>query len=126
VILLVVAILSLSWLRYRSPWTARPAAQPPAVPQNVRLAMEAEAGRILFHKFGCTSCHAVAGSGPGQIGADLARMDHLYSQAELRNYILNPPVGVAMPSYDGRLADEELEHVVAFVLVAQTFRRMQE
>jgi hypothetical protein len=53
-------------------------------------------------------------------------MGHYYSQMELRQYILHPPVGVAMPGYANRLAAEELEHVVAFVLVAQTFPRTQE
>ena len=90
------------------------------------MAAEAEQGRKLFPKYGCTSCHAVAGSGQAQVGTDLARMDHLYSQAELRQYILHPPTGVAMPSYAGRLSEEDLERVVAFVLVAQTFRRQQD
>jgi len=31
-----------------------------------------------------------------------------------------------MPSYETRLPDEDLERIVAFVLVAQTFRRNQE
>lgn len=127
VVLLVLAVLGLSWLRYQSPWTGRPDARaPPSVPQGVVLTAEAEQGRLLFPKYGCTSCHAVAGSGRARIGPDLARMNHLYSQAELRHYILHPPAGVAMPSYAGRLPEEDLERVVAFVLVAQTFPRRQE
>jgi ubiquinol-cytochrome c reductase cytochrome b subunit len=126
VVVLVLAILGLSWLRWQSPWTGRPTSVAPAVPQGVVLTAEAEQGRMLFPKYGCTSCHAVAGSGPAQVGPDLARMNHLYSQAELRHYILHPPAGVAMPSYAGRLPAEDLERVVAFVLVAQTFRRSQE
>jgi ubiquinol-cytochrome c reductase cytochrome b subunit len=127
VILLTLAILGLSWLRYQSPWTARPdAAEAPSVPEGVVLASEAEQGRLLFPKYGCTSCHAVAGSGRSQVGTDLARMNHLYSQSELRDYILHPPQGVAMPRYAGRLPEEDLARVVAFVLVAQTFRRTQE
>ena len=126
VVLLVLAILGLSWLRYQSPWTGRPAAEAPAVPQGVVLAASAEEGRLLFPKYGCTSCHSVAGSGGTHVGSDLARLNHLYSQAELRRYILDPPEGIAMPSYAGRLSEEELDCVVAFVLVAQTFRRNQE
>jgi quinol-cytochrome oxidoreductase complex cytochrome b subunit len=126
VVLLVLAILGLSWLRYQSPWTGRPSAEAPAVPRGVVLAADAEQGRQLFPKYGCTSCHAVSGSGQAKVGTDLARMNHLYSQAELRHYILQPPVGVAMPSYAGRLPEEDLDRVVAFVLVAQTFRRNQE
>jgi hypothetical protein len=50
-------------------------------------------------------------------------LEHHYSQQELRRYILDPPPGVAMPSYSGRISEDELERVVAFVLVAQTFPR---
>jgi len=126
VILLIIAILGLSWLRHQSPWTAQTDAAPPAVPAGVVLATEAEHGRLLFPQYGCTSCHAVAGSGSAQVGPDLARLRHMYSQAELRHYILHPPPGVAMPSYANRLSPEELEGLVAFVLVAQTFPRKQE
>lgn len=126
VLFLILAILGLSWLRYQSPWTARPAAEAPAVPQGIVLTTEAEHGRILFLKYGCTSCHSVAGSGRAQVGTDLARLEHMYSQAELRRYILQPPADVAMPGYAGRLPQEDLERVVAFVLVAQTFRQRQE
>ncbi len=124
--ILVLAVLGLSWLRYQSPWAGHLETQAPSVPQGVVLAADAEHGRILFQKYGCTSCHAVAGSSRAQIGPDLARMEHIYSQSELREYILHPPLGVAMPSYQGRLASEDLEQVVSFVLVAQTFRRTQE
>ncbi len=123
VIVLILAILGLSWLRHRSPWTGWPAAEAPSVPRGVILAADAEQGRLLFPKYGCSSCHAVAGLGRSQVGPDLARMDHMYSQAELREYVLHPPAGVAMPSYAGHLEGNDLERVVAFVLVAQTFPR---
>jgi ubiquinol-cytochrome c reductase cytochrome b subunit len=63
VVLMVTAILALSWLRHESPWTARPAAHAPATPQGVILAAEAEQGRILFQQYGCSNCHSVAGFG---------------------------------------------------------------
>lgn len=126
VVTMSLAILGLSWLRYQSSWTGRPEAEAPDVPQGIVLAAEAERGRLLFRRHGCTSCHSVAGSGTARIGSDLARMEKLYSQEELRQYVRNPPVGVAMPSYETRLPDEDLERIVAFVLVAQTFRRNQE
>ncbi len=122
-VLAVLAILGLSWLRYQSPWTGWPSAQPPTVPTGVVLAADAENGRLLFPKYGCTSCHMVAGSGQRQVGTDLANMRHFYSQEELRRYILEPPPGVAMPSYAGHLTGADLEHVVAYVLVAQMFPR---
>lgn len=126
VVTMALSILGLSWLRYQSSWTGRLDAEAPAVPHGVVLAEEAEQGRLLFRRHGCTSCHSVSGSGTARIGTDLARMKHLYSQEELRRYVLRPPAGVAMPSYETRLRDEDLERIVAFVLVAQTFRPNQE
>jgi ubiquinol-cytochrome c reductase cytochrome b subunit len=126
VALLAMAILALSWMRHQSAWTAHLAPPPPATPVGVVLAPEAEQGRLLFHRHGCTSCHSVARSGPARIGSDLARMDRIYSRTELRQYILQPPPGVAMPGYAGRISEVDLEQVVAFVLVAQTFRRTQD
>lgn len=126
VVVMVMGILALSWLRHKSPWTAHLAIHPPATPQGVILTEEAEQGRMLFQHYGCTSCHSVSGSGNAHVGTDLARMDSIYSQSELRQYILQPPPGVAMPGYAERIAEDDLERVVAFVLVAQTFPRTQE
>jgi ubiquinol-cytochrome c reductase cytochrome b subunit len=126
VVLLVVGVLVLTGLRVQSSWTGRPSPEPPSVPQGVILATEAEHGRQLFARYGCNSCHSVAGSGGASIGSDLARLQHRYSQAELRQYVLQPPRSVAMPSYAGRITQDDLESVVGFVLVAQTFQRTQE
>jgi ubiquinol-cytochrome c reductase cytochrome b subunit len=126
VVTLVLAILGLSWLRYTSPWTGQPGSEAPALPAGVLLTEQAEEGRQLFPKYGCTSCHAVARSSPVRIGPDLARLNRLTSQAELRHYILHPPEDVAMPGYAGRVSEADLERIVAFVLVAQTFRQTLE
>jgi ubiquinol-cytochrome c reductase cytochrome b subunit len=126
VVLLVTAVFVLSGLRINSTWTGRPTSKPPAVPPGVELSEETEHGRMMFTKHGCTSCHSISGAGTSEVGTDLAQLRHVYSQAELREYILQPPAGVAMPSYSGRIPDEDLEAVVAFVLVAQTFPRNQE
>jgi mono/diheme cytochrome c family protein len=123
---MVLAVLGLSWLRYQSPWTPHAAAELPATPAGIVLAAEAGQGRHLFKQYGCTTCHSIAGSGGAKVGSDLARLETLYSPSELRQYILQPPKGVAMPSYAGRIDDGELEQIVAYVLVAQTFRRVQE
>jgi len=126
IVLLVLSILGLSWLRYQSNWTARPSAEAPATPPGVVLAADAEHGRMLFPQYGCTSCHSVAASGESHVGTDLARMNRMYSHTELRQYILQPPAGVAMPGYEGRIGEEDLDRLAAYVLVAQTFRRTQE
>jgi ubiquinol-cytochrome c reductase cytochrome b subunit len=126
VAIMVCAVLGLSWLRYQSPWTGKLQAAAPDVPPEIVLAADAEQGRLLFHDHGCTVCHSVGGSGGAKIGSDLAKLNRIYSQQELREYILQPPAGVAMPAYSGQISTEDLEQVVAFVLVAQTFRRNQE
>jgi ubiquinol-cytochrome c reductase cytochrome b subunit len=126
VLLVVLALIGLTSLRQRSPWGGWPKAGPPPVPHGVELAADAEQGRQLFARYGCNSCHAIAGVGKDQIGSDLADLTHLYSHDELRHYILYPPEGVAMPRYAGRIPNEDLDFVAAFVLVAQTFPKMQD
>lgn len=124
VLLVVVGIVGLSGLRLRSPWTGWPEPEPPEVPPGIELTADAEEGRQLFARNGCTSCHAVAGSGR-RVAVDLATLREPLSRDELRNYILQPPDDVPMPSFEGRLTDHELNRIIDFVLVAQTFPREQ-
>lgn len=116
----VIGIVYLSSLRRRSPWTGWPVQEPPPVPAGVQWSGEAERGRVLFAAYGCNSCHAIAGHGR-HVGPDLTNLRQRYSREQLRNYILHPPEGVAMPAYAGHITEEDLEEVVNFVLVAQTF-----
>jgi putative heme-binding domain-containing protein len=88
----------------------------------MQLSADAERGRQLFAKYGCNTCHAIDDHGP-RVGPDLARLPQVRSQDFLRKYVLQPPPNVAMPGYRARISDEELEQVVAFVLVVQTARR---
>jgi cytochrome c553 len=81
-----------------------------------------ERGRMLFATHGCNSCHAVAGNGP-QFAPDIARLRQRYSLEGIRHYILQPPPGVAMPSYRGQISEEDLTLVAEFCHVAQTFPR---
>jgi ubiquinol-cytochrome c reductase cytochrome b subunit len=119
---IVVGILVLSGLRLRSPWTGWPEPEPPPLPAGAVMTQEIQAGHRLFAVFGCNSCHAVAAHGRA-VGPDLARIERRYSRTELRNYILAPPPEVPMPSYRGRMTEEELAQIVEFVLAAQTFPR---
>lgn len=118
----VIGLVGLSSLRIQSPWTAWPQPSPPPVPEGMVLPPEAEVGRQLFARYGCNSCHAIDEHGP-RVGPDLAALRKTLSQAELRSYILQPPPGVAMPPYEGRMSEEDLERVVDFVLVVQTARQ---
>jgi mono/diheme cytochrome c family protein len=90
----------------------------------VSLTPSAEQGRQLFATYGCNGCHSIAGHGP-RVGPDFARLRPPRSLDELRTYILRPPAGVAMPAYEGRLAEAELDYVVEFCHVAQTFPAQQ-
>ncbi len=117
----VIVILSLSSLRARSPWTAYPRAEPPPVPDGVVLSPQAEQGRQLFAQYGCNSCHPIDGHGP-QFAPDLAASRSILSHAEFRRYILNPPDDIAMPPYEGRLTDDELERIIDFVMHVQITR----
>jgi len=118
----VIGLVGLSSLRIRSDWTAWPEPNPPPVPVGLQLSADAEQGRQLFAKYGCNTCHAIDDHGP-RVGPDLARLPQVRSQDFLRKYVLQPPPNVAMPGYRARISDEELEQVVAFVLVVQTARR---
>ena len=120
--LVVLAVLYLTAQRMRSPWTAWPRQTPPNVPIGVTLNERAERGRLLFASYGCNSCHAVAGDGP-QFAPDIARLRQRYSLEGIRQYMLQPPAGVAMPSYRDRMPSEDLTLVAEFCHVAQTFPR---
>lgn len=114
----VIAIIGLSALRSRSPWTGWPMEEPPPVPAGIKLTQAADEGRALFSSYGCNSCHAVGGHGR-QVAVDMAAIRRM-SRAQLEAYILQPPPGVAMPSYD-HMPQADLDRVVDFVLAAQTF-----
>jgi len=124
VAILVLTLLALTDYRRRSAFTGWPDPNPPDVPRDVRLSPEAERGRILFAQYGCNSCHAVAGQGRF-VAVDFATIEAMLSRDHIREYILQPPEGIAMPSYEQRLEEAELESLVAFCHVAQTFRRRQ-
>jgi ubiquinol-cytochrome c reductase cytochrome b subunit len=122
VVFVAVALLGLSNLRYFSPWTGWPSDDPPPLPPGIELSPEAEEGRQLFATYGCNACHAVSGEGP-RVAVDIAQIHPRLSINALREVILNPPEEYAMPAYEGRLTDEELQALVEFVLVGQTFPR---
>ncbi len=117
----VIVILSLGSLRARSPWMAFPHSEPPPVPDGVQLSPYAEQGRQLFAQFGCNSCHAIDGHG-APFGPDLAASGRVLSHAQFRKIILDPPEEIAMPPYEGRLTDEELNQIIDFLMHVQITR----
>lgn len=124
VVVCVLGIIFLTDYRRRSPFTGWPDPVPPPVPAGIEITAEVERGRQAFAAYGCNSCHPVAGHGR-QFAPDLAQIESTYSPEELRSYVLNPPDGVAMPAYEGHISEEELNAIVEYVVVAQTFPREQ-
>jgi ubiquinol-cytochrome c reductase cytochrome b subunit len=122
VLLLVVALLALSDYRRRSSFTGWPDPEPPAIPVGVELTPEAEQGRVLFARYGCNSCHPIAGQGR-HVAVDFTKLRAPLSRDKIRGFVLKPPAGVAMPGYEGRLDEDELRYLVEFCHVAQTFPR---
>lgn len=117
---LVIVLLALTGLRKKSTWTAWPNTELPPLPKGEQLSASGEKGRQLFSYYGCFNCHSVGGKGY-TFAPNLSGMDHRYSQDELFKFISQPPRGVPMPAYKDRLTTEELNDIVAFVLIIQTF-----
>jgi mono/diheme cytochrome c family protein len=117
----------------RSPMTARPeltddelAAMwaflrtvPPIVatwPSPVPEALDtADAGRVVFHKYGCHGCHGDDGGGRTDLRPGVARYA---TDAALIAYIKHPErtkPGVAMPTWDGTIEEHEYAPLARFV-----------
>ncbi len=120
IILLIIGLLLLSDYRRRSAFTGWPMREPPPVPEGISISPAAEEGRILFAEYGCNSCHSVAGHGRG-VAVDLASLEGRLTRDIIREYILQPPAGIAMPGYEERLSEDELTALTEFCHVAQTF-----
>lgn len=117
---ILIVLFAFTGLRLRSPWMSWPSAELTELPAGSELTPAAAEGRILFAEYGCNSCHTLGGRGSG-VGPNLSGLDHRLSPAELRRLILRPPAHWAMPPYEGRIDETQLDRLVQFVLVAQTF-----
>jgi ubiquinol-cytochrome c reductase cytochrome b subunit len=118
----VMSLLGLSALRLRSGWTGWPSPVLPPVPEGVILSERAEQGRQLFASFGCNTCHSIGATGR-TVAIDLAMVETPKSRQEYRRYILRPPLEIAMPPYEGRITEDELDALLDYVHAAQNFPR---
>ena len=76
---------------------------------------DAEAGRELFASQGCGGCHALAAAdASASVGPNLDEAQPGFEEAVAQ--IANG--GGGMPPYQGRLSDEEIRNVAAFVVDA--------
>ena len=81
------------------------------------------AGRALFARMGCGSCHRLAaGAGIGEVAPDLDIVLPNYDAAMLRAKIADPyPAGTSgsfleMPAFGSRMSAAELDQLVLFLL----------
>jgi len=112
VVAVALAIGSLLYIGYRSPWAPRFNAQPLAAAELPSSDPAVVAGAAQFHTSGCQYCHTVEGSG-GIRGPDLTHVFDRLSESEVRSAILAGRTN--MPSYSGNISDEELATIIAFL-----------
>lgn len=68
-------------------------------------------GKQLFEKYSCSACHSVAGQGDG---LSLDGIASRRTRSELKQLIVSPPSGSAMPATTA--SDEEINDLVAYLL----------
>ena len=111
-----LALGTLIWQGYRSPWAPELHAHvPPAVVAG--LQGQAARGAVLFEQEACLACHAIGGQG-GQRGPDLTTVGDRLTREQLVWRILYG--GNNMPAYGQTLAPDELEALVAFLAERRT------
>ncbi len=98
------------------------AAATAAAPAPTRA--EISAGRELFARMACGSCHSLAAAGArGRIGPDLSGVLGGYTRESLVATIRNPPSNGdfnAMPrDFGSRMTAEELDALAAFLIAAR-------
>ena len=114
-VLSLLTLLAATFARWNSPWTGWPTEELPSIPAELSLTEEGERGRKVFSRYGCTSCHAIAGSGP-EVGPDLAGIGVEKTEDEIRQAIISPPQDSSMPlDYQERMTTEELQVLLKFL-----------
>lgn len=78
-----------------------------------------ETGRAVYASFRCAQCHQIGGQG-GSGGPDLSRVGANPARTPewLKEHIKNPRAHTPssrMPSYEGKISDADLDHLVAYL-----------
>jgi mono/diheme cytochrome c family protein len=77
---------------------------------------DAAQGKAVFESAGCTGCHTLQEAGAtGTVGPNLDQSTVSVQQVEQQVR----KGGGAMPAFEGRLSDEEIKNVAAFVVEAR-------
>lgn len=112
VVLVFLAVGSLTQLGRVAPWEPRFGTQPltaEAIGVDDPRVLE---GAVIFFEKGCQYCHGVKGEG-GIRGRDLTRVVADRGEARVVAIIFVPPAG--MPSYADSITPEELDLLMAFL-----------
>jgi ubiquinol-cytochrome c reductase cytochrome b subunit len=112
VVVVVLGVSTLTYTGLEAPWApafdTRPlTAQELGVAEGPTLQ-----GAGIFFMQGCQYCHAVDGKG-GSRGPELTNVRSRLSEAQIRQRILAAPEG--MPSYAGKLSEEQIQSIIAFL-----------
>lgn len=90
-----------------------PKAEAQPLPPAAKLTGDASAGKAIFAKSGCSSCHTLAAAGAtGTIGPNLDQAKPDFKLATTR---VTFGKGV-MPSFKGQLTDQQIANVAAYVV----------
>ncbi len=108
-----VVVVVLVALAYRG-LTFAPPGPTVAPPPQAGLTPQQQQGLMVFQQSGCGTCHAIQGVG-GKIGPDLSHVGSLLSKDQITNFILNPPAGSGMPSFQGRLSTDQVNALAAYL-----------
>ena len=106
-----LALGTLIWQGYRSPWAPVLHAE---IPQAVTAGLQGDAARgaELFKQEACLACHQIGGEG-GQRGPDLSAVGDRLTREQLTWRILYG--GNNMPAYGQTLTPDELNALVTFL-----------
>jgi len=86
-----------------------------AIVRPPALVAEGDAGKKLYYKYGCVSCHAADGVGLADLRTNLK---HYPSEDQLKAWIKNAPSikpETKMPAWDGLIAEADYPPLIAFV-----------
>ncbi len=115
VVFMVISLGALTFEGNQAKWSPLiDAATSAPIPASITAGLTGDQvqGAKLFSQKGCTTCHAVGGSG-GLKGPDLSYVANRLNQAQLITRVLNG--GPNMPAFGGNLTDSDTKALVDFL-----------
>ena len=112
VLVIVIGIVALLYTGFKAPWAPQYTTQQLTATDLGTNDAAVLTGAKIFYENGCQYCHGVQGRG-GERGPDLTHVRQVLSGPEVVQKVLSAPKG--MPSFNGKLSDQELSNLVAFL-----------